>query len=106
MNKLKLIYSSSVSSIVTVFFITAVTLSAELSPALKNWLAGVTGHHWVTKGIFSLIIYLLLLALLYFSTKRVNGAMVNNLITVLIFSTLMGIVAILSFYTLHFLKVF
>lgn len=39
----------------TLVFITMLTIGAELIGPLKSWLAMISGHHWVSKGLLSLI---------------------------------------------------
>ena len=104
MKKLKLVYSSILASVVSITFITVVTIWAEVSKPLKDWLQGITGHHWVTKSVFSLVVYLTATAVFYFLTKQVDGRKVHRLLIGLIFVTILGIIAIFAFYTLHYFK--
>ena len=105
MNKLKLIYSSVVASLFSVIFITVITIWAERSKPLKDWLAGVSGHHWVTKGIFSLAIYIVAGIVTYFLVKEIGNNKINKLIMLLIWATILGIFAILGFYSMHYAKI-
>lgn len=106
MNKLKLIYSSAVASLFSVVFITVITIWAERSKPLKDWLAGVSGHHWVTKGLFSLAIYIIVCTAFYFAIKEVNNKKINKSIIMLICGTIAGGLAIFGFYTLHYFGIF
>ncbi|MBT3643000.1 hypothetical protein HN604_03950 [archaeon] len=38
-------------------FVLITTLWSELSSSYKSFLTGVTGHHWVTKSVFSIILF-------------------------------------------------
>lgn len=54
------IKSLSRSTTGTIALITLVTVWSELSKPFKTFLADITGHHWVTKGLFSLAFFLFL----------------------------------------------
>jgi len=45
------------SMIWTSIFVLVTTLWSEMSPSFKSFLAGITGHHWLTKSIFSTILF-------------------------------------------------
>lgn len=51
--------SSVVGAILAVLFLTVVTVVADLSKPLKDWLAAVFFHHWIGKGILAAIIFFL-----------------------------------------------
>lgn len=54
---------AAISAIFTIFFITAVTILADLLPSLKNWLKASFSHHWIGKGFLAAILFLLLMGL-------------------------------------------
>lgn len=43
----------------TLFFITLITILAELIPSLKNAITQITFHHWVSKGLLAVIFFFL-----------------------------------------------
>ena len=47
------------STIYTIVIITLATIISELSKPFKEFLASITGHHWVSKSILSLIFFVL-----------------------------------------------
>lgn len=104
-DKLKLIYSSAIASVFSVAFVTVITIWAELSKPLKGWLKSVLGHHWVAKGVFSLVVYFIIGALVYFLVKKVDSKKVNKSIVILIWSTVLGMLLIFGFYWLHYLGI-
>ncbi len=55
--------SISYASIVTIIAVTIVALVAETSKPLMNLLTALTGHHWITKNILSVIVFVVSLAL-------------------------------------------
>lgn len=50
--------AASLGAIMAILFIVAITIAAELSESLKNGLKDLTGHHWVTKGLLSIGVFL------------------------------------------------
>lgn len=47
----------SIALILTVVSVAALTIVAELQPALKEFLQQLTGHHWITKGLVALAVF-------------------------------------------------
>jgi len=105
-DKYKLIYSSSLAAIVSVIYVVIITIWAEQSGGLKDWLTGLTGHHWVSKSIFTLVIYAGLLFIFYFTAKRVDNAKVKKYLNALTWTAILGTGVILLFYTGHYLHWF
>ncbi len=49
---------TSVSSlIIAMIFVTAITILADLVPSIKDWLKNTHGHHWVGKGIWTVLLF-------------------------------------------------
>ena len=103
MNKPKLIYSSSIASILAIVFITAITILAELNAPLKNWLKSLSGHHWTSKGILSFLLYIVALFVVYVVTKKIDHKGVKGGLWGAIGTTVLGSLAILIFFTGHHL---
>lgn len=104
MKKIKLIISSAHAAIISSVFVVIITILAELSPALKNWLKGISGHHWTTKSIFTAIIFVVSLILLYLFGKH-RAEKINRSLVLLLMFVLVGSIAITAFYTGHHFKV-
>jgi len=101
MKKSSLIYASSLSAIINVVFVTTVTILAELNAPLKDWLKSLSGHHWTSKSIISVLLYLLLLVLFYIVLKNVDAKKVREAVFLAILSALSGSFLILGFFTAH-----
>lgn len=56
------IFAANLAMITTAIFITAVTILAEIFPALKTQLILLTGHHWLTKVVLATILFITVLA--------------------------------------------
>lgn len=103
MGKYKTMYSSSVSAVATIILVTVVTIWADLSPVLKNWLASLAGHHWVTKSLMVAILFPLIWGLVnVFYRGSVSGEATRKSLWVLIAVTFLGFAAILGFYVWHY----
>ena len=103
MKSIKLVFSSIISSIVAVIFITIITIGGELSVPLKNWLKNLTGHHWVSKGVIMLLIYVISLGIFYLIFKNLTTNSINKALKILNWLVVLGVLAILGFFTWHYL---
>jgi len=103
MEKLKLIYSSSIASSFAIVFVTLVTIVAEFNAPLKNWLKALSGHHWTSKGILSLVLYAVVLFALYFTTKNVDAKRIKSALSAMIGITVLGSLTLFIFFTGHHL---
>ena len=104
MNKINLIISSAYAAIISSVFVVVITIWAELSPALKDWLKSISGHHWTTKSIFTALIFIVALIALYLFRKNGSDKIKRSLVLLLIF-VFVGSIAITAFYTGHHFKV-
>ena len=104
MNKINLVISSTYAAIISSTFVVIITIYAELSPALKDWLKSISGHHWTTKSIFTALIFALALIALYSFRKNGSDRTKQSLVLLLAF-VLVGSIAITAFYTGHHFKI-
>ena len=102
MDKLKSIYASAYSTIITIAVVVGLTIGAELSAPFKAWLATFTGHHWVTKSWISIIAFVLFFVIFKFAKKSVNESQTRTALTVLQIFIILGFIAILGFYMYEF----
>ncbi len=105
MNKLqKLSFASAVSASIIIAATAIITIWAELSPAFKDGLKNLTGHHWLTKSVFVLIGFPLLLAVLYGLLRReISYSALHKSLWVLIWTAVIGSAAVLGFFAWHYL---
>ena len=106
MNKLKLIKSSANSAAFTILFVTILTIWAEFSMPLKDWLKSISGHHWTTKSIFSAIFFLATLIVFYLVNRSSSPESVKKSLYSLITIAVVGVLALTLFFTGHHLKIF
>ena len=91
---------------VTIVFVVVITVWAEFSVPLKDWLKNFSGHHWTSKSIFSLLLYVLMTTVLYFSPQKESEQKIDRALGLLLAFTLLGTAAITLFFTGHNFKIF
>lgn len=93
------IRARSISTILTIILIVIMTIYAELSKAFKEFLVSLTGHHWISKGVISLIFFMVAYFILakYLKEKDIK----KDAILVAIF-TILGSLTIFIFYIYEF----
>ena len=101
MKKQKLIYSSSVSAILSATLVAVITIWAEKAPALKTWLADLSGHHWTSKSILSLALYVAGLIVFYFLPREMTPKIIKKYLKLAILFAFLGSLAIFVFFTGH-----
>lgn len=102
MDKLKSIYASAYAATLTIVAVVVMTIGAEFSVPFKDWLAGFTGHHWVTKSWLSIIVFVLVFSVWRFILKSVNEVQTKKALTTLQLVAILGYLAILGFYMYEF----
>lgn len=103
MNKPRLISASALSAIITIVFVVTITIWADLSVPLKNWLKSFSGHHWTSKSIFSALLYAGATAIFYGSFRNPSGVVLRRLLVFLLIFMVLGVLSITAFYTGHHL---
>jgi|SRR3989338_7685741 len=106
MNKPRIIFSSALAAIITNAFIVIITVWAELSAPLKDWLKNFSGHHWTSKSIFSFLLFMIIAALLYFLSSQSGENRLKRILIFLLISIVLGVIIITAFYTGHHFQLF
>ncbi len=89
----------AISTIVTTIAVTLITLIGELSEPFKNLLKNISGHHWTTKSIFSLILFIGL----YFLLLRIKDYKdYKNMSRDVAITVILSCLALFLFFTWHF----
>lgn len=104
MNKLKLTTSSTYAAIVTIIFVVIITIFAEFSVPLKDWLKHFSGHHWTTKSIFSVLLYAATTMILYFLLPKQSGNSLRKTLGFLLVFTILGVIILALFFAGHHYK--
>lgn len=103
MNISRLTTASTLATKLTVIYVVAITIVAELSPALKAFLKSLTGHHWTTKSISSIALYFLVLFVAYLFSKTPTDDKLNRSILGLFWFVLVGSLVLFLFFVWHYL---
>ncbi|MBU4292906.1 MAG: hypothetical protein KJ770_02495 [Actinobacteria bacterium] len=97
---MKNVKALSISSIVSIAFITIITIVAEMVKPLKDGLAAMTGHHWVTKSIIGMLLFIILAIILGYTTKADNKNSAK-FIWGTFWTTIGGSLALLIYFVIH-----
>ena len=94
------LYASVVSICVTVFL----TVSAELSPKIKDTLKAWSGHHWRTKSYFVVGVFVVATLLLwgYLKNRQPSERALTRAMLILASVAILGSVILVGFYVEHF----
>ena len=98
---MKRIRSMSFATIITVIAVTVITVIAELSEGFKSSLKALTGHHWITKSLLSVIIFFGVYLFVKRSDDKVDVLAESWKI---IWITLLASLVLFGFYLWHFLS--
>lgn len=90
--------SVAASATVTIIFIVAITIAAELVPPLKDWLKATFTHHWIGKGVLAVGLFTSIAVLKLFYAKKDDWDQVAKLLNWLTVTTILGAGAILLFF--------
>jgi hypothetical protein len=96
---MKNIKSMSIATSVTIIAVAVLTIWAELNHGFKDFLKSLTGHHWVTKSVFSIVLFFGLYFLLQKTDEDLD---VLKEVVVVIWVTAVASLAIFGFYLWHF----
>ena len=103
--KLKLAESIILSSIVVAIFIPTITIAAELTAPLKEWLKNTFYHHWVGKSLISVIVFAAVCPLTFVIPYKASLERINRLLFILVTLVILGALAIFGFFSYEtFLK--
>lgn len=105
-HKLKLITASAYAAFITIIFVVVITVFAELSAPLKDWLKNFSGHHWTTKSIFSVAVYAVATVVCYAVLRGGEGGGARRSLVLLLWGTALGTIILALFFTGHHFGVF
>lgn len=106
MNKTKLIIASAYAAIISIIFVVLITVWAELSVPLKDWLKAFSGHHWTSKSIFSVLLYAIATVIFFRFFREPDEISLRRALTLSIWFSVFGVIALTAFYTGHHFQFF
>jgi len=98
--------TSIASAVITIFFTGCVIIAHDVSTNFKQSLASLTGHHWISVSVITIVLFVLFSGLLMSSKsarKTLKADDVGLWSTTLIAVTLIMILGILAVIITHFL---
>ncbi|MEK7184478.1 MAG: hypothetical protein AAB701_03105 [Patescibacteria group bacterium] len=98
MQQLTRIIASAHAASVSILLTVALTIGSELSPALKTWLTGLTGHHWTSKSIISVVVYGIVFAALQSMMGERSAITAKQSIQILVRVTCLSLVLVIGFF--------
>ncbi len=82
--------------------VTGMTIIGELVKPVKDVLAAATGHHWITKSVLAVIVFLLIAVTGRKKTLSDKGAYVLGMKVAV--AVIVCIIALFAFFVWEFLK--
>lgn len=106
LHKPRLIFASALAATTAIVFVVVITVWAELSIPLKDWLKNFSGHHWTSKSVFSVLVYAATTAIWYWGSRNQSENALHKMLVLLLVFTALGVFAITSFYSGHYFGLF
>jgi len=97
---MKRIKAFSISAITSIIVVTLFTLIGELAHPFKDVLKAITGHHWITKSVLSVIIFVvpgLILSYTIKSDRDDSGKYIWGVVG----TALIGSIVLLVYFIIH-----
>jgi len=103
-SKTKLINACIVGAISAVIFIVALTIMADLYAPLKKLLKDAHHHHWVGKGIWATILFVIVASGYYFIKKIDTNESTTRFMRALTWTLIFGALTLFLFFVYEFFK--
>ena len=88
--------------IVAMIFVTGITIITDLVPPVKSWLTATHGHHWVGKGIWTVILFVSFIVFAYPVFKRKQYPLTPTLVRNTAYLAIIASVLITLFFIYEF----
>ena len=94
----RLITSTAISAAITALFIVGITIGAEIIPSLKSWIATTFYHHWVGKGILSVILFVVVAVITFVFSNATDDRSAHRALMALFWAVLFGMIVLGAFF--------
>lgn len=102
-NKYSIASALLIGLVLSVVFVTFVTIYAEYNANLKNWFATTHGHHWVGKGIWAGIVFVVMTLMSHLTLRQKVGVQaVTRALTAATYMLAFGTALIFAFFIYHY----
>jgi len=95
--------AASLGAIMAMLFVVAITIASELSSSLMSSLKSMTGHHWISKGLLSLGVFLTITIIAHPILSRRHPKDLTIWGIAVTATALLGAVVIILFFVGHYL---
>ncbi len=113
MNKHNLVRSAVIAAIITIIFVVIITVAGELYTTpdaagksvkpIKDFLKELHGHHWVGKGIWAVILFIISTAGLYLAGRNAPGeSKLTLVVSMLSWALILGTLALYGFFAYEY----
>lgn len=103
-NSPKFVNGVIIAAISAVIFITALTIIGDLYPPLKNLLKEEHYHHWIGKGVWATILFVLVTLGYAVFTKEPQPGMTARLLKLLSWTVIACTFALIFFFVYEFAR--
>ena len=100
----KLVNGIIIGAISAVIFITLLTIIGELFPPLKTLLKDAHHHHWVGKGIWATILFVIVASVYYFIKKIDTSDSTTRFMRALAWTLIFSALTLFLFFVYEFFK--
>jgi len=90
--------AATIAAICAIFFVTLITVLADLVPPLKDWLKAVFTHHWIGKGILSVALFALLFLVLEKTPRQAEEGRLAAMLRLLSWFAVLGTLVLFGFF--------
>ncbi len=102
MNRIRLIYASSLAAIAAIIFAVVITIAGEQSAGLTAALKGLTGHHWISKSILTVLVYFGVMLITYAAAPLPARERLRRNIYLVVATAIAGYIVLLLFFVYHY----
>jgi len=87
----------ALSAAITVLFNTVLTWIKELSEPFHDFLATLTGHHWITHGLVDIVVFIVL-GLIFMRTETASRMSAGGLAGTLVVAVVLAGIGLAGFF--------
>lgn len=86
------------AAMASIIWVAASTIVGELHAPFKDWLKATLTHHWVGKSVIAIAIFVFVALVATLLSRRLTSVYVVFLLRLLVWISIIGVIAIVGFY--------
>lgn len=98
-----IVKSVMLGAFMVVMYVVIATIVGELYKPYKNFLTDLHYHHWVGKGVWAIVIFIIVFAVSYLTTKNKNNINSTKMISALSYMLGVGTIILTLFFTYEYI---